>query len=69
MDGYDLYETILGDTWDQIALFVYGDEKYTTWLMKNNPLLVGTVIFSAGTKVYTPEPPHETDDDLPDWRM
>lgn len=67
-----MYETVLGDTWDTIALFVYGDEKYAGSLMKNNPFLLGAVIFNAGTMVYTPKLTDDHDDgrvdDLPDWR-
>lgn len=63
-----MYETSSGDTWDTISLFVYGDEKYAGFLMKNNPFLLGTVIFKAGTLVYTPPAPAEMDMDIPDWR-
>ena len=30
-----MYETVLGDTWDTIAKFVYGSEIHADWLMKN----------------------------------
>ena len=63
-----MYETASGDTWDMIALFVYGDEKQAGFLMKNNPFLLGTVIFKAGTLVYTPPVPMEEETELPDWR-
>ena len=52
-----LYETISGDTWDSIALFVYGDENHADWLMQNNPFLLGTMIFASGTYVYIPDLP------------
>lgn len=64
-----LYETMSGDTWDMIALMVYGDEKYADFLMKNNPFLIGTVIFNAGTYVYTPDlPVSDSDTGLQNWR-
>lgn len=67
-----MYETASGDTWDTIALYVYGDEKYAGVLMRNNPFLLGTVIFNAGTMVYTPKLSEVQDsgqsEDLPDWR-
>lgn len=63
-----MYETAAGDTWDMISLFIYGDEKYAGYLMKNNPFLLGTVIFNAGTLVYTPDLPMEEETGLPDWR-
>lgn len=64
-----MYETVLGDTWDSIAKFVYGDEIHADWLMKNNPLLLGISIFSAGTLVYIPDLPVKTDSSFPDWRV
>ena len=63
-----MYETAAGDTWDTIALFVYGDEKQAGFLMKNNPFLLGIVIFGAGTLVYTPPISMEEETGLPDWR-
>lgn len=63
-----MYETVLGDTWDSIAKFVYGSEIHADWLMKNNPFLLGTSIFSAGTIIYTPDLPEKTYDDIPEWR-
>lgn len=63
-----MYETVLGDTWDSIAKFVYGDEKHADWLMKNNPFLLGISIFSAGTLVYIPDLPVIVESSLPDWR-
>lgn len=41
------YKTILGDTWDSIALKVYGAEKLFPLLMEANPNEVGTLVFSA----------------------
>lgn len=62
-----MYETELGDTWDMIAYKVYGNEMCAGFLMKNNPHLLGTVIFNSGTMVYCPDLPPE-EDDLPNWR-
>ena len=33
----DTYTTISGDTWDGIALEVYGSEAEADWLMQHNP--------------------------------
>lgn len=64
-----LYETISGDTWDSIALFVYGDENHADWLMQNNPFLLGTMIFASGTYVYIPDLPVSDSDTSPfEWR-
>ena len=41
------YKTILGDTWDSIALKVYGSEKLFPLLMEANPSEIGTMVFSA----------------------
>lgn len=41
------YKTILGDTWDSIALKVYGAEKLFPLLMDANPNEIGTLVFSA----------------------
>ena len=49
------YETQLGDTWDVIAKNIYGDEKYADYVMENNPTLIATTIFSAGTLVWIPD--------------
>lgn len=62
------YETQLGDTWDSIALYVYGSEIHADWLMENNPTHIATAIFSAGTLLYIPELPKEQEDGMPEWR-
>lgn len=62
------YETQLGDTWDVIAKNNYGDEKYADFVMENNPTLIATTIFSAGTLVWVPELPPEDEVELPEWR-
>ena len=41
------YKTILGDTWDSIALKVYGAEKLFPLIMEANPNEIGTLVFSA----------------------
>lgn len=48
------YKTILGDTWDSIALKVYGTEKLFPLLMEVNPDEVGTLVFSADTVLNIP---------------
>lgn len=64
-----MYETIAGDTWDQIAKFVYGSEIHADYLMANNPKQLGTSIFSAGTLLYIPDLPDEDSESLPEWRQ
>lgn len=48
------YKTILGDTWDSIALKVYGAEKLFPLLMEANPNEIGTLVFSADTVLNIP---------------
>ena len=64
-------KTIQGDTWDVLALRVYGTEMRAQELMeaRENVRLLDYQIFPAGVTVYTPEvtdAPHA--EDLPDWR-
>lgn len=63
------YTTKQGDTWDAIAFKVYGDVKYTGWLMQNNFPHLDIFVFEAGVVLQTPAP--QEDDqatDLPIWR-
>lgn len=65
----DTYTTIQGDAWDAIAYKVYGDVKYTGWLMRNNLPLLDIFVFSAGTVLQTPTVPEDGGNaDMPDWR-
>lgn len=63
----DFYITKQGETWDQIALEVYGSEKKADILMKANYDILDTLIFSAGTVVYCPDLPAEGNGDTPPW--
>lgn len=63
------YTTKQGDAWDAIAHEVYGDEKYTGWLMQNNFPLLDTFVFSAGVVLQTPDPPADSAAaGTPTWR-
>nr|DAW24266.1 MAG TPA: baseplate wedge protein [Caudoviricetes sp.] len=64
----ETYITIQGETWDQIALKVYGSEKYAGWIMQNNYPLLDILIFSSGTEINVPELPEMVDDNLPVWK-
>lgn len=70
----NIYKTIQGDTWDSIAYKIYGDEKYTDFLMQNNFELLDIFVFKAGTILNTPELPtnqsevEENYDEDYDWR-
>lgn len=62
-----MHTTRQGECWDEAAKEVYGDEKYVGYLMESNPRLLDTMVFSAGTKLNTPELPAE-ETDIPPWR-
>lgn len=62
------YITIQGDTWDIIALKVYGGEEFAAYLIENNYRHLDTLIFSAGIILNTPELPVQYETDLPPWR-
>ncbi|MEG1593813.1 MAG: tail protein X [Oscillibacter sp.] len=63
------YTTQQGDAWDAIAYRVYGDVKYTGWLMQNNYPQLDTFVFGQGVILQTPEPPENiTKTGLPIWR-
>ena len=63
------YTTRAGDAWDLIAYRVYGDVKYTGWLMAHNFPLLDVFVFDAGTVVQTPPlPAEQAVSSLPAWR-
>lgn len=62
------YITVQGDTWDLIALKVYGSEKYMTKLIEVNPEHRETVFFSANIKLKIPDIETPIPDKLPPWK-
>lgn len=63
------YTTKQGDAWDLIAFRVYGDMKYTGWLMQNNFPHLDIFVFDAGVVLQTPElPESEQLAGAPVWR-
>nr|DAQ92515.1 MAG TPA: baseplate wedge protein [Caudoviricetes sp.] len=62
------YTTVSGDTWDLIALKVYGSELKADWLMQNNLGLIHITRFDSGVALSTPELPEEKSGDLPPWK-
>lgn len=63
-----MYTTKAEQQWDEIALEVYGDEKFADILMQANPQELGTFQFPAGVVLITPELPEEQKTTLPPWR-
>lgn len=55
----DTYTTKQGDTWDNIALEVYGEERHADFLMQSNYAFLDILVFSAGTVLNTPVLPEE----------
>ena len=51
--GYK-YHCAAGESWDSIALAVYGDEKYAADLMGANPEYSGKLIFTGGEELLIP---------------
>lgn len=63
------YTTKQGDTWDNIALEVYGDEIYADYLMQSNYRYLDIVIFDSGVVLNTPELPETAmEEEVPPWR-
>lgn len=64
------YKTILGDTWDSIALKVYGAEKLFPLLMEANPSKIGIMVFSADIVLNIPPVNTELEraSNREDWR-
>ena len=63
------YTTKQGDAWDAIAFHVYGDVKYTGFLMQANFPHLDTFVVDAGVVLQLPDLPE--DDNLanvPIWR-
>lgn len=66
----EFYRTVQGDTWDQIAKNVYGDETKIGILLENNLDCIDIVVFDSGTLIYVPGLSDDEEDaeEFPDWR-
>lgn len=63
--------TVMGDTWDTIALRAYGDTLRTQELMEaeENIRLLDIQVFPGGVVVFTPDVESTySAGDLPEWR-
>lgn len=63
-----VYKTIQGDTWDGIAVKVYGDEKYMNKLLEANQAYREMIIFQANVSLYLPDMQVQTTTILPPWK-
>ena len=53
MSGYE-YHCAASDSFDGVALEVYGDEKYAADLMNANPKYCGMTVFNGGEVLQIP---------------
>lgn len=64
-----IYKTIEGDTFDQLALAFYNDEKLASTIIQANPDHCDTLIFPAGVSLTIPDEVSVTmPETLPPWR-
>ena len=70
------YRCSEGETFDSVALMIYGDEKYAAELLNANPHLCLIPVFSGGEMLMLPviEIPEEDEDEhyMPDtapWKV
>lgn len=63
-----VYKTIQGDTWDGIAVKVYGDEKYMPELLEANQAYREIIIFPANVSLSLPDIQTQTTTILPPWK-
>ena len=63
-----VYKTIQGDTWDGIAVKVYGDEKYMNELLEANQAYREIIIFPANVSLSLPVIQTQTTTILPPWK-
>lgn len=66
------YITQSGQTWDQIALELYGDEHHCEAIMNENPDKLDYLIFPAGVELKLPEDESfletQPSENYPEWR-
>lgn len=64
----DVYRTVLGDTFDKVALTVYGKESAMAMLVQANPEYATDIIFRSGVELICPDIPVQEDVSLPPWK-
>jgi hypothetical protein len=52
---FTIYSTLGDETWDQVALKVYGAERFANVLMDANPAYHGVVFFDSGMVLIIPQ--------------
>ncbi len=67
--GYKKYITREGDTFDALALEMYGEETLAHYIIDFNPNYADVLIFEAGASLRLPIVENaETRETLPPWR-
>lgn len=66
------YTTISGETWDQIAYSIYGEERHCGYLMDANRDKLDFFVFPAGVTLVLPDADSlistDVSSDYPAWR-
>lgn len=67
--GYNIIQTVAGDTFDRLAFEFYTNEKMASLIIQANPDYCDVLIFDAGVRLKIPvvnivNPPES----LPPWR-
>lgn len=52
---FTVYSTLGDETWDQVALKVYGNERFANVLMCDNPAYQDIVFFDSGMVLIVPQ--------------
>ena len=63
-----IYTASAKETFDEIALHVYGDEKYAYLLLQKNPTLVDRIMMQGGETILAPDMPEDAASELPPWK-
>jgi len=67
--GYQAYTTVMGDTFDGLALTFYFNEKMASVIMAANLDHCSTLVFDAGVELAIPIVENATQPEtLPPWR-
>lgn len=69
VSAYITYVTSEGDTFDELALDMYGDEKLAHYIIEYNPDYADVLVFEANVELALPiVEDAEIPDTLPPWR-
>ena len=63
-----IYTASERETFDQIALRVYGDEKYAYLLLQTNPQYSHKIMMDGGEVLTVPDMPKDKRTELPPWK-